>query len=69
MRPYCNSVRYFHAEDADEAKTVTGVVDEFFRGQRRAPFSAVDYSPRSDVPHHQLEVWIAAPSPSGKPAC
>jgi hypothetical protein len=48
---------------------VTGVVDEFFRGQRRAPFSAVDYSPRSDVPHHQLEVWIAAPSPSGKPAC
>ena len=66
---YCDSVRYFHSDDVPISTTVKGIVDDFFRDQHRAPFKTVDYSPRSDVPHHQLEVWIAAPKASGKPAC
>ena len=59
-RQFGNSVRYFHAEDADAARSLAQVASAFFAEQGcQASFPPQDMSARGGgVPMGQIEIWI-----------
>ena len=59
-RVFGNSVRYFHAEDADAARELAQAASAFFAAQRcPAAFPPQDMTARgASVPIGQLEIWI-----------